>query len=64
MKKEFYNIKYGKCNLLDKENNLYLLYTEKCDNWFTMFKQSCLSNKQRLVSIPIFVCLKRVNSLC
>lgn len=31
MKKEFYNIKYGKCNLLDKENKLYLVYAEKCD---------------------------------
>ncbi len=31
MKKEFYNIKYGKCNLLDKENNLYLVHAEKCD---------------------------------
>lgn len=31
MKKEFYNIKYGKCNLLDKDNNWYLVYAEKCD---------------------------------
>lgn len=31
MKKEFYNIKYGKCNLLDKENNLYLVRAKKCD---------------------------------
>lgn len=30
MKKEFYNLKYGKCNLLDKKDELYLVYAEKC----------------------------------
>ena len=34
MEKEFYNIKYGKCNLLDRENNLYLVYVEICDLHF------------------------------
>ena len=30
MKKEFYNLKYGKCKLLDKKKDLYLVYAE---NW-------------------------------
>ena len=31
MKKEFYNLKYGKCNLLNKKEKLYLVYAEKCE---------------------------------
>lgn len=30
MKKEFYNLKYGKCKLLDKKKDLYLVYAENC----------------------------------
>ena len=28
MKKEFYNLKYGKCKLLDEKKDLYLVYAE------------------------------------
>ena len=28
MKKEFYNLKDGKCRLLDKKKDLYLVYAE------------------------------------
>lgn len=31
MKKEFYNLKYGKCKLLDEKKDLYLVYAEKCE---------------------------------
>lgn len=31
MKKEFYNLKYGKCKLLDEKKDLYLLYAENCE---------------------------------
>ena len=31
MKKEFYNLKYGKCKLLDKKKDLYLVYAENCE---------------------------------
>lgn len=31
MKKEFYNLKYRKCNLLDEKEKLYLVYAEKCE---------------------------------
>ena len=31
MKKEFYNLKYGKCKLLDEKKDLYLVYTENCE---------------------------------
>ena len=29
-KKEFYNLKYGKCYLIDEKENLYLIYADKC----------------------------------
>ena len=31
MKKEFYNLKYGKCKLLDEKKDLYLVYAENCE---------------------------------
>ncbi len=31
MKKEFYNLKYGKCKLLDEKKDLYLVYAGKCE---------------------------------
>ena len=31
MKKEFYNLKYGKCKLLDEKKELYLVYAENCE---------------------------------
>ena len=31
MKKELYNLKYGKCKLLDEKKDLYLVYAEKCE---------------------------------
>ena len=31
MKKEFYNLKYGKCKLLDEKKDLYLVYAEKSE---------------------------------
>ncbi len=31
MKKAFYNLKYGKCKLLDEKKDLYLVYAEKCE---------------------------------
>lgn len=31
MKKEFYNLKYGKCKLLDEKKDLYLVYARKCE---------------------------------
>lgn len=31
MKKKFYNLKYGKCKLLDEKKELYLVYAEKCE---------------------------------
>ena len=49
MKKEFYNLKYGKCKLLDEKKGLYLVYAENCklhyivctyiDNMGTMMSQ-------------------------
>jgi hypothetical protein len=29
-KKEFYNLKYGKCYLIDEKESLYLVYADKC----------------------------------
>lgn len=31
MNKEFYNLKYGKCKLLDEQKDLYLVYAENCE---------------------------------
>ena len=31
MKKEFYNLKSGKCKLLDEKKDLYLVYAENCE---------------------------------
>ena len=31
MNKEFYNLKYGKCKLLDEKKDLYLVYAENCE---------------------------------
>ena len=31
MKKEFYNLKYGKCKLLDEKKDLYLVHAENCE---------------------------------
>ena len=34
MKQEFYNLKYGKCYLLKKAKDLYLVYADKCFNHY------------------------------
>lgn len=54
MKKEFYNLKYGKCKLLDEKKALYLVYAENCelhyivctyiDNMGTMMGQEFLKH--------------------
>lgn len=36
MKKEFYNLKYGKCKLLDEKKDLYLVYAENCELHYTV----------------------------
>ena len=33
-KKDFYNLKYGKCHLIKKKKNLYLVYVDKCFNHY------------------------------
>ncbi len=33
-KKEFINLQYGKCYLIDEKDNYYLVYAEKCFNHF------------------------------
>ena len=33
-KKEFYNLKYGKCYLIEDKENLYLIYADKCLNHY------------------------------
>ena len=32
IKREFYNLKYGKCYLIDEKEKLYLVYADKCFN--------------------------------
>ena len=34
MKQEFYNLKYGKCYLLKRAKDLYLVYADKCFNHY------------------------------
>lgn len=36
-KQEFYNLKYGKCYLIDKKGNLYLIYVDKCFNHYIVY---------------------------
>lgn len=33
-KKEFYNLKYGKCYLIDEKENLYLVYADNCSHHY------------------------------
>ena len=33
-KKEFYNLKYGKCYLIDEKEKLYLIYANNCFNHY------------------------------
>jgi len=33
-KNEFYNLKYGKCYLIEEKENLYLIYADKCFNHY------------------------------
>ena len=33
-KKEFHNLKYGKCYLIDEKENLYLIYADKGFNHY------------------------------
>ena len=33
-KKKFYNLKYGKCYLIDEKENLYLIYADKYFNHY------------------------------
>lgn len=57
MKKEFYNLKYGKCKLLDEKKDLYLVYAENCELHYIVC--TCIDNMGTMMGQEFFETLNQ-----
>lgn len=56
-KKEFYNLKYDKCYIIDEKENLYLIYADKCFNHYIVCTNT-LANSNAMMNQKFFPTLE------